>query len=288
MIGVISCHTIFNEMAFSISQRFNFELVKDFNPKAGDIYIVLGAHEKAVELYMMQKQMNNSIGYIIYNSEQAGSDFWKNKYYVMLCKENVVFNYSIQLSKELEKKFKISTHSFFNWDFLTFQDVEPHDKYDIVFVGAKSEHREEIHQKLLQDHPNKKILFSYDGAYLAPDKLTSLLHNSKIVLNIPYYKDNILATHRLNKAISCGCCVLSTYSSDDDMNDYYKDFIYFGNNIQKLVKRFYEEELEVKEPKKAWVALTVEMGQKFLPHNIQIIKHVESKLADKLNKEIST
>ena len=258
MIGVISCHTIFNEMAFSISQRFKFELVKDFNPKEGDIYIVLGAHEKAVELYMMQKQMNNSIGYIIYNSEQAGSDFWKNKYYVMLCKENVVFNYSIQLAKELEKKFKISTHSFFNWDFLTWENIEKdEEKYDIVFVGAKSEHREEIHQKLLQDHPNKKILFSYDGTYLAPEKLTKLLQNTKILLNIPYYKDNILATHRLNKAISCGCCVLSTYSNDDDMNEYYKDFVYFGNNIPKLVKRFYEEELEVKEPKKAWVVLTI-------------------------------
>lgn len=285
MIGVVSCHSIFNEMAFSIAQRFKFELIKDFNPKEGDIYIILGGHERAVELYMMQKQINNKIGYIIYNSEQVCSDFWKNKYYIMLCKENVVFNYSLQLTKDLEKKFKISTHSFFNWDFLTFKDVEPHEKYDIVFVGAKSEEREEIHQKLLQDFPDKKILFSYDGAYLSPDKLTSLLQNSKIVLNIPFYKDNILATHRINKAISCGCIVMSPYSSDDDMNEFYKDYIYFGNNIPKLIKKFYEEDLEIKELKKAWVALTLEMGQKLLPHNLQIIKHVEEKLALKLEKD---
>ena len=103
-------------MAISISQRFNFQLVKDFDPKDGDIYIVLGAHEKAVELYSVQQQMNNKIGYIIYNSEQVGSDFWKNKYYVNLCKSNVVFNYSNDLAKELEKKFKIPTYACFSWD----------------------------------------------------------------------------------------------------------------------------------------------------------------------------
>ena len=285
MIGVISCHSIFNEMAFSLSQRFKFELIKDFSPKEGDIYILLGAHDKAVELYMAQKQSNNAFGYIIYNSEQAGSDCWKNKYYVMLCKDNVVFNYSLQLAKDLEKKFKISTHSFFNWDFLTWEkSQEEHEKYDIVFVGAKNEEREEIHQKLLKEFPDKKILFSYDNSYLSPDKLTNLLHNTKILLNIPYYKNNILESHRINKGISCGCCVLTTYSNDDDMNDFYKDYAYFGNNIVKLVKRFYDEELEVREPKKAWVALTMDMGQKFLPHNLQIIKHVEEKLATKLEK----
>jgi hypothetical protein len=289
MIGVISCHSIFNEMAFSMTNRFKFELVKDFNPKEGDIYIVLGAHEKAVELYSVQKQMDNKIGYIIYNSEQAGTDFWKNKYYLMLCKENVVFNYSLQLAKDLEKKFKISTHSFFSWDYLTWETIkEEHEKYDIVFVGAKNEEREEIHQKLLKDFPDKKILFSYDNSYLSPEKLTHLLQNTKILLNIPFYKDNILASHRINKGISCGCIVMSPYSNDDDMNEFYKDYIYFGNNIPKLIKRFYDEDLEIKELKKAWVALTLEIGQKFLPHNLQIIKHVEKKLADKLNKEIST
>ncbi len=288
MIGVVSCHTIFNEMAFSLSQRFNFELVKDFNPKEGDIYIILGGHEKAVELYSVQKQMNNKIGYIIYNSEQAGSNYWKNKYYVMLCKDNVVFNYSILLSKDLEKKFKIPTYSFFNWDFVTFQDLEPHDKYDIVFVGAKNETREKIHQQLLKDFPDKKIGFFYNNEYLNPHKLSSLLTNTKIVLNIPFYEDNILATHRLNKAISCGCIVISPYSKDEDMNEFYKDYIYFGNNISKMVKKFYDEDLEVREPKKAWVALTLDMGQRFLPHNLQIIKHIEQKLADTLNKEISS
>lgn len=279
MIGVISCHTIFNESAFSIANRFKFELIKDFNPKAGDIYIVLGAHEKAVELYTMQKQNNNTFGYIIYNSEQACSDFWKNKYYVMLCKENVVFNYSNQLAKDLEKKFKITTYSFFSWDYPTWQDIDEHEKYDIVFVGAKSESREELYQTLLKEFPNKKILFSYDGTYLPPAKISSLLKNSEVLINFPYYKDNILATHRINKAISCGCKVISTYSQDDDMNEFYNDYIYFSNNIPKLLKKKYEEGFE---PKKNWEQLTQEIGKKFLPHNLKIIEHVQKKLQDKL------
>lgn len=284
MIGILSCHAIFNEMAFSMSQRFGFELTKDFNPKEGDIYIILGGHEKAVELYSIQKEMNNTIGYIIYNSEQAGSDFWKNKYYLMLCKENVVFNYSNDLAKELEKKFKITTYSFFTWDYPSWGDVDSHEKYDIVFVGSKSEAREELHQTLLKEFPDKKILFHYEGKYLAPDKLTSLLQNTDVLINFPYYKDNILATHRINKGISCNCKVISTYSSDDDMNEYYKDYIYFSNNIPKFLKKAYAEGFE---QKKTWETLTQEVGRKFLPHNYQIIKHVEQKLADKLNKEIA-
>lgn len=282
MIGIISCHAIFNEYAFSLSQRFQFELVKDFNPKDGDIYILLGAHEKAVELYSAQKQMNNKIGYIIYNSEQASSDYWKNKYYTMLCKDNVVFNYSNDLAKELEKKFKISTYSFFTWDFLTWADIDPHERYDIVFVGVKSDAREELHQTLLKEFPDKKILFHYDGEYVAPNKLTALLHNTDVLINYSYYKDNILATHRINKGISCNCKVVSTFSSDNDMNEYYDDYIYFSNNIPKFLKKAYEEGFT---PKKNWEQFTQEMGRKFLPHNIQIIKHVEQKLADKLNNE---
>lgn len=285
MIGVISCNAIFNEIAMCIAQRFQFELVKDFNPKDGDVYILLGAHEKAVELYMAQKQMNNRIGYIIYNSEQTCSDFWKNKYYVMLCKDNVVFNYSNQLAKDLEKKFKIPTYSFFNWDFMTWEEVDEHEKFDIVFVGAKNEAREELHQTLLKEFPDKKIMFHYEGKYLSPNKLTSLLHNTDVLINFPYYKDNILATHRLNKGISCGCKVISYYSSDDDLNKAYEPYIYFTNNIPKFLKKKYQEGFETK---KNWEELTQEMGRKFLPNNYQLIKHIETKLADKLEKEKAT
>ena len=271
-------------MAMCIAQRFQFELVKDFTPKDGDIYIVLGGHEKAVELYTAQKQMNNKIGYIIYNSEQCGSNYWKNKYYTMLCKENVVFNYSNDLAKELEKKFKIPTYSFFTWDFLTWADVDPHDHYDIVFVGARSEERETLHQELVSAFPDKKILFHYDNEYIAPNKLTSLLRNTDVLINYSYYKDNILATHRINKGISCGCKVVSTFSSDNDMNEYYENYIYFSNNIPKFLKKAYAEGFA---PKKNWEEFTKDVGMKFLPHNIKMIKHVEQKLADKLNKEVA-
>lgn len=281
-IKIISTHSIFTEMAFSISKRFNFQMETDFNPQRGDLYIVLGAHDKAVELYTRQKQSNNDFGYIIYNSEQACSDFWKNKYYVMLCRDNVVFNYSNDLAKELEKKFKITTHSFFNWDFLTWEKKESETKYDIVFVGAKNERREELRDELVSTFPDKKILFSFDGAYNSPEKLSELLQNTDVLINFPYYKDNILATHRLNKGISCGCKVVSLFSSDNDMNDYYGNYVYFTNNITKFLKKAYEKGFE---PKKNWEQLTQEVGKKFLPHNYQIITHIHKKLEDRLNKE---
>jgi uncharacterized protein YaaR (DUF327 family) len=69
------------------------------------------------------------------------------------------------------------------------------------------------------------------------------------------------------------------------MNEYYENYIYFTNNIPKFLKKAYENGFA---PKKNWEQFTKEVGQRFLPHNYQIIKHVEQKLLDrneKLNKE---
>ena len=131
----------------------------------------------------------------------------------------------------------------------------------------------------------KKILFHYEGKYIAPDKLTSLLKNTDILINYPYYKNNILESHRINKGISCGCKVISTYSADNDMNEYYENYIYFSNNIPKFLKKAYAEGFT---PKKTWEEFTKEVGQRFLPHNLKMIKHVEQKLKDKLEKDTNS
>lgn len=273
-IKILSCHPIFSENAVILSQRYKFPIEQTFDPKKGDLYLVFGGHDKAVELLMLQQQRKNDFGYIIYNSEQFNSIHWKNKYYIELCRCNPVFQYSIELAKEIKEKFKIIPYSYFFFDFMVWEksSIEEHEHYDIVFLGAKNEQRMKIEEELRSKFPEKKILFNYDYAYSAPLKLTSLLMNSDIVLNIPFYENNVLEIHRINKALSCGCKVVSLYSSDDDANEFYKDYVYFTSNIPKLL------EGELIEPKKNWDTYNKEVGHSMHKNNIHVIDQVFEKL----------
>jgi len=83
---------------------------------------------------------------------------------------------------------------------------------DILFLGAKSSSREHIHQSLLLKYPTKRIVFDYEYKHMNP---TAILQRSKYVLNIPYYENSRLETHRINKALACGCKILSTTSTPE-------------------------------------------------------------------------
>jgi hypothetical protein len=116
----------------------------------------------------------------------------------------------------------------------------------------------------------------FDPPYL--NFRTFLLKNTDILLNIPFYKYNVLESHRINKALSCGCKVVSMYSTDDDANEFYKDYIHFTNNIPK-----YLESESIKEPKKNWEEFNHIVGSTLHKSNISVIAHVFDKLKAKLD-----
>lgn len=280
-IKLISAHPIFTENAVVLSQRLNIPLEKDFAPKPGDLYIVFGGHDVAPHLWMTQKRMNNQIGYIMMNTEQLNSNAWRNKYYIDLCRENPVFQYSTFLSNEIRDKFKINPYSFFIFEFLGFkkEDLEITEEYDITFIGAKNEKREKLMEEIKATFPDKKIYVDFEYKNNTPVDLSRILHSSKIVLNIPFYEDNALETHRINKALSCGCKVVSLFSGDEDANDFYKDYIWFTSNIVKTLK---DEEL-LSQPKKTYEELIQIMNPKTVPHNAHTIKTIHTKLLSKVN-----
>jgi hypothetical protein len=78
--------------------------------------------------------------------------------------------------------------------------------------------------------------------------MENILLRTKYVLNISAYENNCLETHRINKALACGCKVISNPSSDEQMDKKYKDLIIFteGRSITDymiaLEKIFNKEE----------------------------------------------
>lgn len=284
-IKIISAHAIFTENAIMLSQRFQIQIEKDFAPQRGDLYIVFGGHDIAPTLYQVQKARNNDFGYIIMNSEQLDSQAWRNKYYINLCRDNPVYHYSNHTAQEIKERFKINPYSFFFFDFCLFDKsvIETIEQYDITFIGAKNPERERIMNELVSAYPNKKFYIDFEYKNINPMQLTKVLMSSKIVLNIPFYKDGVLETHRINKALSCGCKVVSKLSIDHDANEFYKDYIYFTTDLVKCL----DDEAFLSQPRKQYTNLLEELLPKMTSHNFYVAKQIHTKILSKYNIDVN-
>ena len=272
-IKVISGHSVFNENAVVLSQKNKWTLEKDFNPQANDLYIVFGAHELSHQLLEIQYRKNNSFGYVILNSEQIHSQFFKNKYYIKLMKNNVVCDYNTLTSDYLRQNFEIKVFSYYHFEFMKFAE-EPQRIYDVCFIGSKNQHREETLNKLQDQLPNLKFYIDLDWKHSSSESLTKILSQSKVVLNMPFYEDNALETHRINKALACGCQVVSTFSKDKDADDFYKDYVYFADDLYNGIM----SQQESQTPKKTYEELVKALNQKVSPHFLFVIDQVHKKL----------
>ena len=274
-IKIISCHPIFNENAVVLSKKFNWNIENEFNPQKGDLYIVFGGHELSHQLLEVQYRYNSSFGYIIMNSEQIHSQFFKNKYYLQLMKRNVVFDYNTITADYLKKSHNIKVLSYFFFEFMKFNN-ETNREYDVTFIGSKNEDRVKLINELKEEFNDLKFYVDFDWTHKSSESLTNILHKSKVVLNIGYYSDyRPIESHRINKALSCGCDVVSVMSNDDDANEFYKDYCYMTDDIKDTLHKYFNEELE---KKKSYEELVKNLSQKFNPHMGFIISHVFEKL----------
>jgi len=273
-VKIIILHSIFTENAIVLSARLGVEIIKDFTPVSGYLYIVYGAHEKSIELLNAQKQMQNTFGYIIMNSEPPLSQFMANKFYIELMKNNVVYDYNNISAAYLKKTYGINVKSFHFFDFPEYQEEEEVDRnIDILFVGSKTIRREKIFKKLKDAYPNKNIEFVFDWSLSAPVDLTKKLKQAKYVLNIPYHEHNILETHRINKALSAGCQVISLYSGDKTTDDFYNDYVHMTHDIVEV----FNEDLTAN--KKPYHELSKFLTEKLTTHNKWYISKIFENLS---------
>lgn len=228
---IMTFHQIFIENSICLSKRLGIEIISNFEPIEGYTYIIFGAHEKAVELYQIQQQVKN-IKYVILNSESPLSQVLRNKYYIYLMRENVVFDYS-PISTEKLNDLGINVLSQFVFEFLRQDAVTTERDIDIFFCGTHTTRRVEIFETLKSRYPDKNIVFNFDWKYADQNELTKALCRSKVVLNIPYYNHTIIETHRIHKALSCGCNVVSLFSGDKETDLFYGKYIYMVDDFSK-------------------------------------------------------
>jgi hypothetical protein len=267
MIKIINAHAIFTENAICLSKRTGWVIEKDLNPQPDDLYVVFGAHEIAHKLIQLETTFQEAkpLKFIIMNSEQEQSQFLKNKYYLELMKKNVVINFTADTFLE---KYGIRSLATYAFEFINFErgfcspTTEGQRPYDYTFIGSYTERREQIINELKEKYPDKTFFIDFEWKHKEIETLTKILHQSKCVLNIPYYENSSLETHRINKALSCGCDVISFTKPHED----YLNYVTFKEDVSSL-------DLLIPNGVSKGVAL-IKLNEKYLPKVVWIIEQI--------------
>lgn len=271
---VVSFHPIFNENAMVLAKRLNIPFIVDLTPKQDDIIIIFGAHEQADKLVLIQQ--NIRISYIIIQTEQFESKVFDNKYYMQLIETNSILDWSIINVQRLKTKINTKVYSLYYYDFFGVDNIKPfHErKIDFFFSGAKNADRENMINQFKLSNPNAIFEIDYNYSFSNPVDLTNKLLNVKYVLNIPFYKNNSLETHRINRALSLGCEVVSLLSADEDMNKKYEPYVHFVSRLSEFSTLF-----EI-EPRSNYKKLLEDFGRREIENNLRAILFAQKNILE--------
>ena len=225
---ILNFHEIFAENAYCLSLRLGIKLDKEFKPEQGHTYIIFGAHNQAATLHAVQLS-NPYFKYIIINAEPPQSDNLRNKFYISLMKSNIVWDYHPK-SAEYLKTLDIRVYGQYLFEFPEIKSSAERD-IDILFVGSKNDRRENVEKRLAERYSNKNIEFHFDWKHSNQQDLTKLLHRAKAVINIPFHESGILESHRINKALACGCKVVSLKSGHKPTDDFYEKYCFMVHDL---------------------------------------------------------
>lgn len=202
--------------------------------------------------------------YIAFQMEQSVNSRWfTDEYFSRLNNAVAIFDYSLKNIEYLLDK-GISYQKLFYMPISCFPDYPAHladNGYvlddqkgdihaDVLFYGDPNCERRKAYLQELKKHFNVTVASEVFG-----DKLTRMVKNAKVVVNIHYYENALLETTRLYETISLGTPVVSESSSDivehEDLQDVI-DFCPIGDipamveKIQNLLsdKEYYNERKE--------------------------------------------
>jgi len=265
---VVSFHSIFNENAIILASRLKVPFVTELNPQDGDIIVVFGAHEQSDKLYLIQDL--KKIQYILIQTEQFPSKVFDNKYYMELVQRNALLDWSRYNVERIKTKISTKVYSFYFFDFMIHDVPEWEDRpIDFFFCGAGNDERKKLLEQFQKDNPTANIEVDFNYSFINPHVLIEKLKKVKYVLNLPFYEENSLETHRIHRALSAGCEVVSLYSKDLFMNKQYEPYVHFVKDLSEFTLLLEQER------KGNFTELMNDFGLKAIEGNLRAIRHAE-------------
>lgn len=172
--------------------------------------------------------------YDVYQFEQMENFIFQipeseNRYLALLRGANKVYDFSNLNIKILQEKYNLTNLYYwplFQKGYEIYNFNKKQFKYNVVFIGRKNKRRTDFLDSLSMP---VEIFDNVDN-----DSKTKILKLSKIALNIHYYDKAVLEVERIIECLKNKCLVISEYSADDELNNYYKSMIIFVNNKEEL------------------------------------------------------
>ena len=200
------------------------EVVKTYSlVDNNNIYLICTTHENS----LLPKR------YISYNFEQLiTTKVWEPIFFQNLAKAEIVFDYSLENIKELEK-YNIKAH-FLPLGYSKNMENNNNDNIDksvdFSFFGSINNSRYDKLKTLISIYGNKKDKLVISNNYWGDD-LKQLYKKTKIGLNIHYYSGKtILEVHRILPLIANKILVISDKSDDPWYDEKYCKLINFIEN----------------------------------------------------------
>lgn len=188
--------------------------------------------------------------YIACQMEQSINDRWFTQgYFEKLRNAIAIFDYSeinirFLISRNIEYKkifyLPLSIFPDFKKYLLEYSILNTNAKgaeHDVLFYGDITNDRRKKYLNELEKSFNVKRLNNTFDADLFRELL-----NSKIVVNLHYYENALLETHRIYEALSLGCSVVSEKSTDFDLHKDLMGIVDFADvddidGIKKMVSK---------------------------------------------------
>ena len=181
--------------------------------------------------------------YIIYQLEQKDISKWiDKKYELSILYSTKTWDYSKsninKFSNILQKKITYLPIPLISINYLDNNIILNNGpKNNILFYGSMNTIRKEklqyLQQKLFPKY-SIKIINNIYGVSLFNEII-----NSKIILNIHFYKGALLETNRLNEILSCNKLIISENPDISDNYNYelYKNNVIFIDNIDEMYQK---------------------------------------------------
>lgn len=229
----LSIKYIFNK------NNINSQIIYDIDYKDDSLHIILFSQK--VNIFPKK--------YIIYQLEQKDISKWINKKYELSILHSILtLDYSqsniTKFHPYLQQKIMFYPIPLVKLDLLYSNiNINVIPTNNILFFGSMNDIRKSklkyLQNKLMPKYKIKII----NGLYGI--NLYQEIINSKIILNIHFYKNAILETCRLNEILSCNRTVISEMPHIIDIDNYnlYKTMenVIFVNNIDEMYNKIIEK-----------------------------------------------